>query len=278
MRRARAAGVASLVAAALVLGGWLVGSGSGQASGGPVVVMGVDAEDGGIGAHGPVPVYTTLISNVLAQVTNGGANILVVGAGKFLLDDVTLFWTAVDAGLPSATMTFVNGAANIAAQPFGGFAMIAVVSSETQTPIGGLTAPENAALTARAADVATFVNNGGAVVGFTQAGFPEPYLYLGDVGAVGGNFGLNYSDIEPTPAGLAIGVTDDLDVCCWHDEFTTFPSFLEVLATNAETGNAAALGGSNVVIQPPTEPTTTTTPLPPTPLPLPIPGQPTFTG
>lgn len=82
--------------------------------------MGVDAQDGGIGAHGPVAVYTALISNVLAQATNGGANILVVGAGKFLLDDVTLFWTAVDAGLPTATMTFVNGAANIAASRSAG--------------------------------------------------------------------------------------------------------------------------------------------------------------
>jgi hypothetical protein len=186
-----------------------------------------------------------------------------------------MFWSAVDTALPAATMTFVNGAANITAQSFGGFAMIAVVSSEFEAPSGGLTVAENDALTGRADGIASFVNGGGAVFGLTQAEFSAPYLYLGGFGAITGDFALEYFDIEPTAEGLAIGVTDALDVCCWHDDFETYPAFLKVLATNVESGRAAALGGTQVVIGPPTEPTTT---LPSAPVPTPIPGQPTFTG
>lgn len=35
------------------------------ASGGPVVVTGIDAEDGGPGAHGPIANYVTLVSSIL---------------------------------------------------------------------------------------------------------------------------------------------------------------------------------------------------------------------
>ncbi|MGH2543355.1 MAG: Ig-like domain-containing protein, partial [Ardenticatenaceae bacterium] len=110
-----------------------------------------------------------------------------------------------------------------------------------------LTQAENDALGGRRADVAAFVNGGGGLLGFTSD-FPNPYPYLADVGTFTFNTGLGYSDITPTPAGLAIGITDALDVCCWHDEYLTFPIFLEVLAVNVDTGNAAAVGGADVFI------------------------------
>src|SRR3972149_9848441 len=42
------------------------------AVGGPVVLMGIDAEDGGVGGHGPISVYGDVVSRILAEVKNGG--------------------------------------------------------------------------------------------------------------------------------------------------------------------------------------------------------------
>ncbi|MDP9475914.1 MAG: hypothetical protein M3R38_09545 [Actinomycetota bacterium] len=243
--------VVALLAAALAVGslGALSAGPAGAASGGPVVLMGIDAEDGGPGGHGPNGVYQDVVNNTLSQATNGGSGILVVGGGKNQFDNVTQFWNAVDAGTPES-VTYVNGAANIQAQSFSGFKMIAVVSDESNTPSGGLTQAENDDLAARQPDIAAFVNGGGALLGFSSSGFANPYAYLGGVGAFSFGFPPQYSDVTPTAEGLAVGITDDLDVCCWHDEYTAFPSFLKVLATNAATGNAAAVGGANVVVAP----------------------------
>jgi hypothetical protein len=70
-------------------------------------------------------------------------------------------------------------------------------------------------------------------------------------------FPPQYQNIDPTPEGLALGVNDTLDVCCWHDVFLTFPSFLDVLAFRGGTQEAAAVGGQEVVLIP-REPTTVT--------------------
>jgi hypothetical protein len=43
-------------------------------------------------------------------------------------------------------------------------------------------------------------------------------------------------------------VTDELDVCCWHDAFASFPSFLQPLAFYAGSQEVAAIGGATVVI------------------------------
>ena len=68
------------------------------ATGGPVVLMGIDAEDGGPGGHGPNSIYQDVVNNTLSQATNGGSGILVVGGGKDPSDNVTQFWNAIDAG------------------------------------------------------------------------------------------------------------------------------------------------------------------------------------
>lgn len=217
-----------------------------HAAGGPVLLMGIDAEDGGPGAHGPIGVYQTVVNSIMSQTTNGGSGILVVGGGKSAGDNVTAFWNAIDAATPGA-VTYVNGAA-IATQSLAGFQVVAVASSYSETPGGGLTQAENDALAARQTDIANHVNAGGGLVGFSQTGFTNRYAYLGGVGTFTFNTNLSYSDITPTPAGTSVGITDALDVCCWHDEYATYPSFLTPLATNASTGRAAALGGGAVVI------------------------------
>jgi hypothetical protein len=215
-------------------------------AGGPIVLMGIDAEDGGVSGHGPIQNYIDVTNSILANVTNSGSGILVIGGNKNPVDQVTTFWNAIGSGT-GETVTYVNGV-NIATQSFAGFAMLAVVSSESETPSGGLTQTENNLLSTRQNDIANFINNGGGLFGLSQTGFTNPYAYLSIVGSFTVNIGQSYSDITPTGAGTTIGITDALDVCCWHDEYVTFPSFLSVLATNAATNEAAAIGGQSVII------------------------------
>jgi len=219
---------------------------------GPIVLMGIDAEDNGPGSHGPISVYESVITNgsntgVLNNVTNGGAGILVIGGGK-ASDAVTAFWNQINADLGPGLVTYVNGAANITSQSFAGFAMLAVVSDQFNTPSGGLTNAENDALTLRSADVANFINGGGGLLGFSSCALNSPYGYLGSIGGVTCVTPPQFSDITPTPAGAATGISNALDVCCWHDEYSVFPGFLGVLATNSATGGACAIGGQQVVI------------------------------
>ncbi len=219
------------------------------AGGGPVVLMGIDAEDGGVGGHGPIATYASVVDSVYDQATNSGTGILVIGGGKDLVtpDNVTSFWNAI-AGLNGVSVTFVNGAANITNRSFAGFRMIAVASDNVNTPFGGLTPEENTAIGGRQADVAAFINAGGGLFGLSSQFEGNEYPYLGGVGSFTFSDAGNYSDITATPEGILVGITDtNLDVSAWHDEYITFPSFLKVLAINPLTGNAAAIGGLTVM-------------------------------
>ena len=247
-----AAAVLAIVAATFIFLG--SSSNTSAAVGGPVVLMGIDAEDGGVGGHGPITVYDNIVQSVIANVVNGGSGVLVIGGGKDPSDDVTSFWDqiAADTGL---TVTYVNGDTNIAAQSFAGFAMIAVVSGEEETSSGGLTQAENDALAARVGDIASFVNAGGGLFGLSQSGMTNPYAYIGGIGSFTVNIDLGYEFIAPTAAGTTLGITDDLDICCWHDTYAEFPDFLQVLATQDDDveeffGQAAAIGGAQVIILP----------------------------
>jgi len=219
---------------------------------GPLVLMGIDAEDGGVGGHGPITSYLSVISNangtgILDNVTNNGSGILVIGGGKNPADDVTEFWDEIDNQLGGGQVTYVNNAA-IGTQSFSGFAMLAVVSDRFNTPFGGLTDNEMQVLAGRSGDVANFINGGGGLLGFSSNQLAQPYAYLAGVGAFTFNSPPQFNNIDPTAAGLAIGITNVLDVCCWHDEYVTFPGFLDVLATNALTGTPCAIGGIEVII------------------------------
>lgn len=221
-------------------------AGSGHGLGGPLVLMGIDAEDGGPNGHGPVSVYVNVVNSIRGQTTNGGSGLLVAGCTAGGSDHVSRFWQAVSS-LTGEPLTCMDGAAAITAQNFNGFRMIGVASDQGNTPSGGLTNPENDALSARSADIANFVNNGGGLLGFSSVALNDPYGYLGDVGTFSFTPGGG-SNITATPAGSAIGITDALDVCCWHDDYVTFPSFLSVLAHYAGTSRVAAIGGAQVVI------------------------------
>ncbi len=248
--RARTAGSVLLIwLLASVIGALLPASPATGAAGGPLVLMGIDGEDGGPNGHGPIANYVQIVNSVLANVTSGGTGILVVDSATSSTANTRTFWNAISAG-SGKPVTYVSGPA-ISTQPLGGFAMVAVASDFRNTPGGGLNAADNLRLGARRSAVAAFVNGGGGLMGFSSnftASEGGPYPYLGDLGSFTFNFPPQYSNITPTTDGLAIGITNAFDVCCWHDEYVTFPAFLKVLARNASTGRAAAIGGVNVVI------------------------------
>ncbi|AZV45266.1 hypothetical protein BAOM_4688 [Peribacillus asahii] len=202
--------------------------------------MGIDAEDGGVGGHGPISVYQNIVNSILAKVTNGGSGIFVFGANSYY---VTSFWNAIATGT-GQSVTFVNEA-NIETQSFAGYAMLAV-SSDAYNTSGGLTQAQHDKLVKRQNDIASFINNGGGLLGFASD-FTNPYAYLGAVGNISANINLSYSDVSPNIEGQAIGVTNDLDICCWHDEYTSYPDFLKVLAT-FPSGKAAVIGGLDVSV------------------------------
>lgn len=252
----------AFVLSALMLGGLLVlptTPAPAQGAGGPLVLMAIDAEDCGPGGHGPISVYESVVNDIMSKATKPGTGILVIGGGKGVEGDcVSDFWNqlSIDTG---HSVTYVNGEAAIAAANFAPFKMLAVASDENNTS-DGLTQAEHNALSARKTSVAAFVNSGGGLLGFgsnfeNPAPDAGPYDYL----TVIGGFSLrstSYGDILPTSDGAAIGITDDLDVCCWHQTFTAFPPFLKVLATHAETGGdgfgePASLGGAQVIVGPP---------------------------
>lgn len=206
--------------------------------GGPLILMGIDAEDCGPGGHGPITVYRDVVNQVLAAVNNGGSGILVIDGGDINIC-LKPFWDEI------SNQTGVPVTYGVPADSFAGFAMIVIPSDESNTP-GGLTDAANVALAARSSDIATFVNDGGGLLGFSQCTLSNPYQYLAGVGTFVCAPG-DYSDITATPDGTNIGITDALDVSFWHDTYTTFPAFLNVLATNPN-GEAAAIGGLETVI------------------------------
>ena len=228
-----------LLAGLLVaLGLPLLGGTPALAAGGPVVLTGIDAEDCGPGGHGPIANYISMVNSILSNTTNGGNGILVIGANGA---GPQSFWNAVGTGT-GETVTFGNENSSLA-----GFQMVAVVGSAPET-CSGLTQAQNNVLATRQADFAAFINGGGGLMGNTQANFSNQYAYIGGLGAFASQ-NASYSNITPTPAGQAVGVTDALDVCCWHNVFTQFPPFLQVLAYQAGTQLAAAIGGAGVVVQ-----------------------------
>lgn len=211
---------------------------------GPVVLLGIDAEDFG---HPAPSNYFTVMGSTYSTASNLGTGTLVIGGGKSGTDRVTLFWNAL-AGV-IGPITYVSGAA-ISSVSFTGYRMIGVVSDVFNTPSGGLTNAENDLLTTRAGDIAAFVNGGGGLLGFSSVELNTPYGYLGTIGSF--TFGMppQQQDVTATLEGQAIGVTDALDGCCWHDSYLTFPSFLDVLAyyPNVTGQPAAAIGGQQVII------------------------------
>ena len=252
--------VAGLVAA--VLCGWTT-----IASAGPVILAGHDADDHTGTSGTSFDAYVSLFNSLLTNVTNGGSGILAIGADTSTTagDWIAAIGAAMDT---TQLVTYVNGA-DITSVDFSSYAILFVPSDSADT-FGGITGTENALLTDRADDVATFVNDGGGLFGLTQGQLADAYGYISGAGGLGSITTLSvsssgilpstfeYANVEATAAGEALGLTDtNVDGCCWHNVFLTYPSFLGVLATaytpntgdEAFHGQASVIGGSNVQIQ-----------------------------
>jgi hypothetical protein len=253
-----------LTASILLASQTLIGSSSNNASaisGGTVVLMGIDAEDGSpFDFHGPIGTYTTLGGNIHSTVSNGATGLLVFGCDGGL-NDSTFFWTQIATAI-SEPLTCVNTPAAIAALPIpsgaGGYAMIGVAGSTFGNFDGsGLSDAASDALMLRQASIASHVNAGGALWGMSQDGQTNPYGYLGGIGAFTTTTGNSYDNITATAAGSTIGIDNSLDVFAWHDTYVVFPAFLSVLATvecnlsscsGVAQDDIAAIGGQNVII------------------------------
>jgi len=247
--------------AGLVVGALFMGASAAWA--GPVILAGHDPDD-----HGFDAIYAGLFDVLLANVTNGGSGILAIGANS---GSTAGDWIESVASLMTAPqlVTFVNDA-SITTQDFSSFAILHVPSDSFDTA-GGITEAENNLLTARASAVAAFVNSGGGLFGLTQGELLDAYGYITGAGGLGAittlsvdpsgalPSGADYNDVTATAAGNAVGITDsNIDGCCWHNVFLTYPSFLSVLATantpgqNDEgfNGQASVIGGLTVQIRP----------------------------
>jgi hypothetical protein len=220
---------------------------AGAQGSGAVVIMGIDAEEGGPNGHGPITSYEQIVSAVMGSVTNGNSGIAVMGGGAGT--NVESFWNQIstDLGIP---VTYFVGADAIANADIADFAIVVISSSIAQTSSGGINDADNDVLTSRAFELVDLVNGGGGLIGFSQDGLSTQYAYMGDFGTFVGQGVPQFSDITPTPEGEAVGITSAAfdGQCCWHDEFTEWPSFLQVLATHTSTGEAIALGGFDVAI------------------------------
>ncbi len=224
---------------------------AGAASASSIVFAGIDAEDGGPGGHGPTATYCQLINSMLADVDGTKASatggIAVLGTDGATGDSGPGDFYAAVAGCVPQTFTYVDGDTDITAEDFTNYRMLIVVGSVEETFGNALDQDEQDALVGRNSDITAHVNAGGALLGWTQTGLTNQYQYVGGVGALTGTDGLQYQDITPTPAGTARGITDTLDLCCWHNDFSTVPSGFDVLAFREASGDAAAIGTGNAV-------------------------------
>jgi Ca2+-binding RTX toxin-like protein len=230
-------------------------------SSGPIILLGIDAEDGGPGGHGPTDVYASVLKSGLIANAANGSGMLVVGGNKDPTDDVTEWWNEV-AFKAGVAVTYANGA-SIGTVDFTPFKIIAIASDENQSPGGGLTMQENTDLAARGSDLRAHLSVDGGLFGManTFTGGSGPYAYLAPLGTFTVTTTV-YDDITATPEGAALSIGDELDVCCWHNTFTTYPSVLSSLATNSdpsttEHGQAAGVGGEIIVPGPKAGPITT---------------------
>ncbi len=225
---------------------------------GAIILTGDDADD-----HGNQATYALLFDQIMANVTNGKTGILAIGVDA---GSIASSWINTVSGLMAVpqTVTMVNDAA-ISTELLGEYAILFVPSDIFDTD-GGISQSENDLLVARATDVAAAINAGGGLFGNTQGQLTNAYGYLGNVGAfttlavdpTGTLPSFNsFDDVTSTPAGNLLGITDvNLDHCCFHNVFTSYPSFLNVLAVantpavgdEAYNGMAVILGGAQVCV------------------------------
>ncbi len=214
----------------------------GMAHAGKIYISGQDSDDSG---HVTVAFGAQLLSFINTGNTNGGLNILILGGdtGGTSRGNINAWNTG------GITLTQAADAAAIGAVNLSAFAGILIPSAVTQTG-GGISQAELDAINLRSADIATFVNGGGNLLAFTEAGLTGAFGWfpLGALSITNASYGA----VAQTPALAAAGFTAtnaELAGDLFHNVFTGPAGFfgLSVLATNsvagATFGQAAILGG-----------------------------------
>lgn len=216
---------------------------SGAAHAGKIYISGQDSDDSG---HVSTAFGAQLLSFINTGNTNGGSNILILGG-----DTSGTSRSSINSwNLGAITLTQAADATAIAAVNLSAFAGILIPSAANQTG-GGISQAELNAINARSADIATFVNGGGNLLAFTEAGLTGAFGWfpLGALSITNASYGA----VAQTPALAAAGFTAtnaELAGDLFHNVFTGPAGFfgLSVLATDnvagsATFGQAAILGG-----------------------------------
>lgn len=210
---------------------------------GKIYISGQDSDDSG---HVSVAFGAQLLSFINTGNTNGGTNILILGGNTSGTSRSSInAWN-----IGGITLTHADDATAIGAANLSAFAGILIPSSANQTG-GGITQLELDAINLRSADIATFVNGGGNLLAFTEAGLLGAFGWfpLGALTITNSSYGA----VAQTPALAAAGFSatnSELAGDLFHNVFTGPAGFfgLSVLATNdvagsATFGQAAILGG-----------------------------------
>jgi hypothetical protein len=230
------------------------------AQGGPVLIMGIDPENGPPGTHGPVAAYRAMINVMLSQKTNAGNGLCVIGAGK-AYDYVTQFWLAVAGQVPAIPIALVNGP-QIATVNFSNFAIIVVAGDFENIPPGwgGVTATEWNYLMTRKSDIRRHINCGGGLVGVcapTPATNPNWYNYLTFAGGATISYQTTtggFANVALLPTAAAVGqavpfgqlLASSTDI--WHNWYTAFPPALTPIAQFLSNSRPTALGTTSLYV------------------------------
>ena len=238
---------------------------SGPAIGGPMVLSGDDADDGGhCGGSACGQLYGKALSFVVNNSQSSGTGIVAVGVNSSYALSSFNSWNQVSNAGPNVAVTHVRTTSEIANVNFSNFAAI-YIASDSRNTSGGMTSSQLTALNARQADIVTFVNNlGGGLLALSESGYSHKYNWL-PLSLTTANSGhSNSSGNLPTAdmSSIAPGITEShLSHCCYHTVFTGPPGFsgLRVLAYHDHNNNDAfdgasvdqvlLLGGTQVTIQ-----------------------------
>lgn len=229
------------------------------AQGGPVLIIGIDPENGPPGSHGPVSAYRGMVNTLLSQTSNSGTGLLIIGGGKNPADYVTQFWNAVAAIAPALPITHANNA-QISVAPLNNYKLVVVVSDfeNIAAAWGGLTAAEWQRLVARKAELRQFVNCGGGMLAMCA---PQPttnpnwYNFLTFPGNAQisyqtqlGGFAANPANATLLPAATTVGQNVPLGTLLasnadlWHNFYTSVPSAISPLVRFNPNNLPIALG------------------------------------
>ena len=223
--------------------------------GGPIFVTGDDADDSG---HCQGTRCGSLLPNLIRAAYDNssapGNKILIVGANSSsALSSINGWLTiAFPSGVPANDRA--TSAALVASANLSDYRMIYVASVSAHTG-GGMNPTTLAALGARSADIATFVNNsGGGLIALTEANVAGGWGWM-PVPLVTQNTSFTSATVSTAMAAISPTTTNsNLSHCCFHNVFTGpqgSPAYsgLEPLAFEASTGRPVWLGSLKATIK-----------------------------